>query len=362
MLHRIQCTLFALSLGLAPAGLAVAAPRAQVTIKAHPGKPVFQSEQAKPQPPEITVDPQTHTVTVRVSVEDPDGYFIPNLRPQNFAVYEDGVQQKDVAVDVEHAAVSLSVLVEGGGRYQQLNKILSTEIPYVGHPLLDALVPADRVGVFAYTSAVQTLADFNELRSAVEAAFTRVPAPGFSEANLYDAIVDVLNRTPPPAGRKAMLVISTGLDTFSHASFEDVATGAARAGTPVYAIGLGGLVQRNLIDPAGPLAKIDWQRASEQLKTLAKASGGRTYLREIALDVPAIYDDMMEHLRVRYVLKYVSSNPAAGAGHARTVRVALVDPKAGSKSGAKGEAPLRIVDASGKAITARADLQGSYTP
>jgi hypothetical protein len=130
----------------------------------------------------------------------------------------------------------------------------------------------------------------------------------------------------------------------------------------VYAIALGGLVQRNLMDSAGPLAKIDWQRAGEQLKTMAKVSGGRTYLREIALDVPAIYDDMMEHLRVRYVLKYVSSNPAAGTGHARTVRVALVDPKTGSKAGSKGEAPLRIVDASGKAITARADLQGSYTP
>jgi VWFA-related protein len=333
-------------------------PRAQVTIKAHPAKPIFQSEQAKPRHPEIAFDPRTRTVTVRLSVEDPGGYAIPNLRPQNFEVYEDGVEQKDVSVDVEHAAVSLSVLLEGGGRYQQLNKILNTEIPYVAHPLMDALIPADRVGAFSYTSTVQTLVDFDRPRDALDAAFNRVPVAGFSEANLYDAVIDVLNRTPPPAGRRAMLLISTGLDTFSHARFDDVVARAERAGTPVYAIGLAGLVQRTLIDPVGPLAKIDWQRASEQLKTLARVSGGRTYLRDIALDVPAIYDDMMEHLRVRYVITYVSSNPAAGTRHSRAVRVALVNSKDGSKDGS----PLRIVDASGKTVTARADLQGSYTP
>jgi hypothetical protein len=76
------------------------------------------------------------------------------------------------------------------------------------------------------------------------------------------------------------------------------------------------------------------------LKTLARRSGGRAYMRDTELDVPAVYDDMMEHLRVRYVLTYPSSGPDAGAGN---VRVELVDPRTG--------APLRVADASGKRIT-----------
>jgi hypothetical protein len=102
-----------------------------------------------------------------------------------------------------------------------------------------------------------------------------------------------------------------------------------------------------------PLSKIDWSRANDQLKKLSQVSGGRAYLRETDLEVPAIYDDLMEHLRVRYVITYVSSNPAS-SGSARSVRVELVNSSTG--------APLRIVDAAGKAITARVSVQGQYAP
>ena len=154
------------------------------------------------------------------------------------------------------------------------------------------------------------------------------------------------------SGRKAVLLISTGIDTFSHAKFEDVVHAAADSKTPVYGIGLGDMA-RALLGTAGPLAKIDWKRAEDQLETLAKASGGRAYLHDATIEVPAIYDDIMEHLRVRYVITYVSSSPGNG-GSARTVRVALVNPKTG--------APLRIVDATDKVVPARVIVQGSYTP
>jgi len=61
----------------------------------------------------------------------------------------------------------------------------------------------------------------------------------------------------------------------------------------------------------------------------------------------------MEHLRIRYVITYVSSNPS-NSGAARTVRVAFVNPKTG--------APLRIVDATGKVVTPTVIVQGTYTP
>jgi hypothetical protein len=269
-------------------------------------------------------------------------------------VYKDGIAQKNASVEVDHAPVALSVLLEGGGRYQQLNKMLSAEIPSVAHPLTDALVPADQVAVYSYASTVRVLAGFDQPRDALGTVFTHFTIPGFAEANLNDALVDVLKRAPPTRApsRKAVLLISTGLDTFSHATPGDAVAEAQRVATPVYAIGLAGLIQHSLIDAVGPLAKINWSAANQRLKTLATASGGRTYLRDTALDAPAIYDDMMEHLRVRYVIKYTSSAPP-NTDAARTVRIALVDPAG---------APLRITDASGKVITARVNLQGTYRP
>jgi Ca-activated chloride channel family protein len=284
------------------------------------------------------------TVTVAVAVQDPRGDFIPNLRPENFAVFEDGVRRRDVVVGIEHAPVTLGVLVEGGGRYQQLNQILTTEIPSLARPIVEAVGREDTVGLFSYTDAIKPLADFDHhSRDTLESAITRLPATGFSEANLYDALVTLFDRMQPIDGRKAILLLSTGLDTFSHATFDDVVQKAERAGTPVYAVGIAGLVERTLFGYAGPMARLNWRRASAQLKTVARVSGGRAYLRETDLDVPAAYDDMMEHLRVRYVLTFPASRPL-GTGQAPAVRVELVDARTGS--------PLRLNGGPGRLIAA----------
>jgi Ca-activated chloride channel family protein len=271
-------------------------------------------------------------VTIALAVQDPRGDFIRNLRPENFAVFEHGVRRRDAVVNIEHAPVTLAVLVEGGGRYLQLNKILNVEIPFLARPIVDAVGGDDSVGLFAYADAVTPLADFDHhSRETLESALTRIQATGFSEANLYDALTALFGRMQPIEGRKAILLLSTGVDTFSHASIDDVVKTAERARTPVYVVGIAGLVERSLIGSTGPMAGLDWARARRQLTTVARVSGGRAYLRETEVDVAAAYDDMMEHLRVRYV---VTLPGPLDAGHVPVVRVELVDPQTG--------APLRV--------------------
>jgi VWFA-related protein len=289
-------------------------------------------------------------VTILLSVDDPSGSFIPNLRPENFVVYENGIRQSGVTADVEHAPVTLAVLLEGGGRYQQLNKILATEIPYVARPLVELLKGDDTVALFSYSDGVRTLFDFDHPNRNFAALFDALPEPVYSEAKLYDALVETLNRTAPMPGRKAVLLISTGLDTFSQANFDAVRAQAERSKTPIYVIGLSETVLSTL-GADGPLGKIDWKRSDEQLRTLSKVSGGRSYLRTATLDIRAIYDDIMEHLRVRYVLRYVSSGSEESA---RTIRVELVNPRTG--------APLRVADRGGKTITPTLTVQASNTP
>jgi VWFA-related protein len=291
-------------------------------------------------------------VTIKVSVDDPSGSFIPNLRPENFVVYENGIRQSGVTAEVEHAAVTLAVLLEGGGRYQQINKILTTEVPYVSRPLVEILKRDDTVAVLSYRESVRTLFDFDHPNDKFAALFDALPEPVYSEANLYDALVDVLNRTAAVPGRKAVLLISTGVDTFSHANFDAVQAQAERSKTPVYVIGLSDTVLSTL-GAEGPVGRIDWKRINEQLKTLSKVSGGRAYLRSATLDIRAIYDDIMEHLRVRYVLKYVSAGPDTPES-ARSIRVVLVNPRTGT--------PLRVVDRTGKTITPTVTVQACNTP
>jgi hypothetical protein len=68
---------------------------------------------------------------LKLSVHDANGFFIPNLRRNNFAVAEDGIPQRNVTVEVQHAPVTLAILMERGGPSQQLNRALATETPYI---------------------------------------------------------------------------------------------------------------------------------------------------------------------------------------------------------------------------------------
>jgi hypothetical protein len=97
---------------------------------------------------------------------------------------------------------------------------------------------------------------------------------------------------------------------------------------------------------------MDWNGTKNRLETLARYSGGRAYEPQSDVEVAAIYDDIMENLRVRYVITYVSSNPAT-SGPPRKIRIELIDPKTGQP---------KFRDSSGKPVTASLFVQESYSP
>jgi VWFA-related protein len=325
-----------------------------VTVPVRPESPICAGEQG-PQKSEIEFAPATRTVTIKLQVQDPNGYFLPNIRRENFVVFEDGVRQKNVNVDVEHAPVSIGLLLESGGRYHELNKLLGSEIPSVGRQALEVLGPNDKIAVLKYGAKLETLVDFNQGREVLGSAFEHFDVPPVSETNFYDALLETLNRMRGISDRKAIIVVSSGADTFSKATYQQVLEAARTSGIPIYMIGLAEVMKREAATygPTAPFARIDWDTAEKQLEKIAKDSGGRAYMIQSDTDLPAVYDDIMENLRIRYVITYVSSNPSS-AGPPRSIRVDLVDPKTGQA--------LRIRDASGKPIAAKVFLQETYTP
>jgi len=149
----------------------------QVSVPNRPPSPLFKGEQGSQQS-EIKFKPATRQVTIKLHVEDPNGYFLPNLHPDNFAVYEDGVRQKNVAVEVEHAPVSIALLMEFGGRYHELNQSLAGQMDEAGRQLLNVSGHDDKVAVFKYGDQLETLVDFNQGREVLERAFAASRDPG----------------------------------------------------------------------------------------------------------------------------------------------------------------------------------------
>jgi len=328
--------------------------RHQLHIPNRPATPLFQGQQGK-QRTEISFDPQRELVTLKMLVQDPNGYFIPNIRRENFVVYEDGVRQQNATVEIEHSPVSMGILLEYGGRYQALNKALGEEVSRAAHAFQDEIGKEDKIAVWKYGDSIETLSDFARGHETLQSALDTLATPSFSELNFYDAFVAALGRMQSLSGRKALLVISSGLDTFSKTTYEDALRAATNSDVPVYVINLGPSLQEtiSILGTHGPYARLDWKGAETKLQEIARVSGGRIYSPRSTLNLASIYDDLMENLRVRYVITY-KSTATKNSSAARSVRVELVDPQTSG--------PLEIVDASGKSIRSKLYFEITYVP
>ena len=326
----------------------------QLHIPNRSAMPLFQGQQGK-QRTEISFDPQSDVVTLKMLVQDPSGYFIPNIRRENFTVYEDGIRQQNATVEIEHAPVSVGILVEYGGRYRALSTALGDEVARAAHSFEDEIGKEDKIAIWKYGDSIETVSDFSRPHDTLQSALDTLATPPLSELNFYDALVAALGRMRPISGRNALVLISSGLDTFSKATYEDALRAASDSDVPVYVVNVGPSLQQaiSIFGNSGPYARLDWKGAESKLQAIARASGGRMYSPRSTMDLASIYDDIIENLRVRYVITYKSAatkNPTL----ARNVRVELVDPKTGG--------PLEIVDATGKPVNSKIFVEDTYVP
>ena len=141
-------------------------------------------------------------------------------------------------MEIEHAPINLALLFEYGGRYPGLNKDLTEEISRDAHQLAEVLGSQDRMALWGYGDTVHQLADFVPRGEALDSAPFSLAPPDVSETNLYDAVVFALKNMGPVQGRKAIILFSTGLDTFSKAKYEHALAAAGKGDTPIYVVSL----------------------------------------------------------------------------------------------------------------------------
>src|SRR6185503_3059981 len=136
---------------------------------------------------------------------------------------------------------------------------------------IETLKPEDYVAIVAYDLRPEILSDFSTDRAEAQDGLSRLRFPGFSEANLFDALTDTAQRMQDIEGRKAILVISSGIDTFSKLTFDKARKSLQEAGVPIYAFGLL-QAARDIADGRGglnELQRLDFLQADSQMKTFA---------------------------------------------------------------------------------------------
>jgi len=268
--------------------------------------------------PEVTVDvgvilEKTHT-------------FVPNLKPANFKVYEDGIEQKVSGFKRVEAPITALMLCEFAGsnstyafNYDMLNAAWS---------FAQQLRPQDYVALMTFDMRTRIITDFTQDKKQVYDAIQTMRVPGFNERNLFDALYEAEDRLSRIEGRKYIILVASGRDTLSKLTFDQILKKVKN--TPditIYAISTGGAL-RVMTEGRGGLSgqmrELDYLQADNEMKTFAKLTGGDWYSPRFQAELPDDFAEINKNIRSKYELIYHPSNPKQD-GTFRKLRVELVD-------------------------------------
>ncbi len=293
--------------------------------------------------PVATYATDATSVSVDVAVEDAKGHFIPKLDKSYFRLSEDNVPQQISTFSTAEAPMTLAMVVEFSNRFQSFYSYTWFQTLQAAYGFSEMLRPEDYLAIVAYDLRPEMLTDFTTDRGQVQEALSRLRFPGFSESNLYDALTDTISRMQGIEGRKGILLISSGVDTFSQQTFDHARRSIQEGGVPIYAVGLMQSI-RDIAEASGQLrntSELTFLQADSQMRTFATESGGMAFFPHFVTEFPEIFRNMSEALRSRYTLSYTPTNQARD-GKYRRIKVELVDPAT--------NLPWKMVDAKNKPV------------
>ncbi|MEP7075166.1 MAG: VWA domain-containing protein [Acidobacteriota bacterium] len=276
------------------------------------------------------------------------GQVITGLKKENFGIFENGVKQDISSFNTPEAPITVTLVVEyskwteqfgsasGGmfepGAYEVIRPVAQFLSKFIKPP-------NDYASVIAFDIRPTPITDFtndpNRLRQTVDILLRNTPA--FRENNLYDALkfaliggrgdtvvlddskeksADYGGMVDVKAKRRAILLVASGIDTFSKINFDEARRIVQEAGIPIYIISTGNLFCKkycDYLDPSrvmpGMPDRMTFLSAQNQLNTFAKESGGMHYPMTFESEVPSYLNSINALLRSQYSLAYDINGP-----------------------------------------------------
>jgi VWFA-related protein len=314
----------------------------------------------------------TTLVSIPVSVMDRDGKYIPDLRKEDFRVWEDGVEQRVAYFASTEKPFTVALLIDTSGSTRfKLEEIQNAAIAFV-----EQLRADDRVMVISFSDRIRILSQPTSDRYTLRNAILQTE-PG-SGTRLYDAVDKVINEEfNRIEGRKAIVLFTDGVDTTSkHATYESNVRDAEELDALIYPVeydtysdmgiwgpGGGGSGGSVLIDILGAIlgggnsggnyprggggypsrrggggrggggwpgggtgtSRGEYELADQYLHDLARVTGARLYNAE-QQNLDAAFRSVAEELRRQYSLGYYPKN-SPHPGERRSIKVRVEKPE-----------------------------------
>jgi VWFA-related protein len=191
------------------------------------------------------------------------------------------------------------------------------------------------------------LVDFTQDKRAVYGALNQLRIPGFAETNLFDALYDTLDRLDRVEGKKYIILVTTGVDTFSKLTLDKIMKKIKDTkDVTIFPVSVGWIIRemyeaRGRAAPHGmgiPVSNMDYLQADNEMRTFAAMTGGRAYFPRFEGEMPELFRDISNDIRNQYSITYRPTNDKLD-GTYRKLKVQVVAPDGG---------PLKVKDQKGK--------------
>jgi VWFA-related protein len=346
----LGCTLTAgHALAQAPAG-----PQGSSQQQQHPQQDQKPQPQAPPAPAQApqqggaTISVEVPVVTLDVIATTQNGDILTGLKRENFKISDNGVPQTISNFGPTEAPITCVMLIEFSGRFYGF---FSYYAKYWSEAFFPYLQQKDWVALETFDIKTRLEVDFTQDKNEVRNAIYHLYFPGFSESNIFDALLETVDRLQDVKGKKSILVLASGVDTFSKHTLDQTMKQLRGSDVTIFAVGLG-KVFTNFLDSRGSLgAHLDYLQAENQMKTFANLTGGYAWFPQFDGEIPGIMQSVASFLRHQYSISY---SPSAGAndGKFHKVKIELVQPDG---------SPLVVVNQKGKKQKYQVYAREGYT-
>lgn len=260
-------------------------------------------------------------VALNVVVVDTKQQFVAGLTANNFAVYEDGVQQDVSFFAADEVPLDVAMVLDtSASMHDKLATAQKAAIRFAS-----SLRPVDRLLVVDVKETSRILSPLSHDVKAAQDAILGTTAQGSTA--LYNSLYATLKEMKRQHGgesemrRQALVVLSDGDDTSSLVSFDDVMELARRSGISIYTILLTGAVSG---DPTDRRRNPFVSKSEYGMKALAQETGARSFVALDIADLAGVYKSIGQELASQYALGYTSNNARRDGGY-RRVQVRIVD-------------------------------------
>src|SRR5271170_7130696 len=238
-------------------------------VIALPKKKEKEAEPPPPPQPKVTNPPGMGNFSLRVDVPvvtvdagvilQKTHQFVPNLKESNFRVFEDGVPQTISGFHMIQAPITAVLLLEFAAK----NYAFIYDMRNAAWTFAQQLRPEDYVAVMTFDMRTQILTDFTQDKRIIYQSLNTLTIPGFSETNVFDALYEALDRLSRIEGRKYIVLIASGRDTFSKITLDKILQKVkATPNVTIFTVGTG-QAARIVSNREG----IDYLQADNQMNT-----------------------------------------------------------------------------------------------